>query len=552
MADTYKVFPSIGVARVGNSTDPDNSYYFAPETSGGLPILPDGGMFTEDDLRDSQRNLKRQGVRFRVYCFPEWGDPYEVFSSEATIEWTVHLANKKSAWYKFEPVTGEGTYPPNTQLRNPDVTSNRQTLIIDPGPRTLTGANQSSSFSREDNPKGYKMSFPPEGLQPFTIDTLGEIKTDSDGRLIVIGGLGHSGTDLAYPPQENLHNTNNDHWWDDTSDGPVSATVVLSDGRRIEADPAWVVVAPPAYAPEIVSQITMYDVMFDVAVRYLEYRPDIYRDGSYQYGYDGHQTQRETEIENLLNRALPYTWVTTDDASHDTFNYDNSSLYSRMRFPECANDNYNDFIPSLAGDGSDSTTIGTPRESKYLTFTETQMFLADQWNDGYFTTGDYPFVMEYDLLTRAALDNCSGGALAPGIEMTWLARRPEIYTEPFRLKKRDYGDSLSADATPLEEGLEPGDFTKFMAIPWQADFNECYIRNIDGKEVYCCPSQRPLMVFRKDGQKYPWVGSNNASASDYLHFERNTDMVEKWSQLGFVLNLGTPEYPDFVEVQRTL
>ena len=38
MAITYKVHPSIGVARVGDSDE----HYLCPETAGGLPLLPDG------------------------------------------------------------------------------------------------------------------------------------------------------------------------------------------------------------------------------------------------------------------------------------------------------------------------------------------------------------------------------------------------------------------------------------------------------------------------------------------------------------------------------
>lgn len=559
MADTYKVFPSIGVARIGNSTEADNYYYIAPETSGGLPILPDGATFSQNDFRDNVGNLKRQGARFRVYCFPEEGSaPYEVLpNSGATIEWTVHVANKKPIWYEFEPIKGEGIYPPSadTPLRNPTVTdpAQRAQLIIDPGPRTLIGPGQSAAFSRDSDSAGYTMTFPPTGLQPFAIDTLGEALTDSDGRLIVIGALGHSGTDQAYPPGEDLDYVNNNNWWDDTADGPVSATVVLSDGTRIEADPAWVVVPPPAYVPEIVAQITMYDVIYDVAVRYLNYRPDIYdaAAGGYQITY---KTYRKTEIEDLLNRALPYSWVSTDVGCH-TFNYDEqaSGLYQRMRGPDKVNEN-TFLMPILAGDGSASSIIGTPGESKYVTFTETQMFLATQWNAGNFTLDNPPLETEPDQLTRAALDNCSGAAFAPGIEMTWFARRPEIYAEAFRLKKRDYRYPLSTDATPLEEGLEPGDFIKFMAIPWQADFNECATQDIDNKKVHWWPAQRMLMVNRLDGtQNNPWVGTDNpTNPSTYLRFEFNTDMVEAWAGLGFVFNTGTSETPNFVEVQRTL
>ncbi|HLP89098.1 MAG TPA: LodA/GoxA family CTQ-dependent oxidase [Nostocaceae cyanobacterium] len=552
MADTYKVFPSIGVARVGNSEEIGNHYYLAPETSGGLPIKPgtENTPITENDLRDSQGKLKREGARFRVFCYPDGGgEPYEVLpESGIKIKWTVHLANKKAAWYKFKPVEGEGIYPPNTELRNPGVTD-RASLIIDPGPRTLDSPGQSASFSRNSDSRGYKMSFP-EKLSPFEIDTLGEIRTDDKGRLIVIGGLGHSGTLDSYPPtspDNDLDYANNDNWWDDTSDGPVSATVILNNGVEIEAASAWVIVTPPAYAPEILAQITMYDVMFDVAVRKLGYRPDIYNNG-YQTSYI---TQRETEIERILNRALLYKWVVADHGSCHIFDYENpANVRKWMRSPAQVNEHGSGpgLMPMLAGDES-ANPQGT---SQYVSFTETQIFFADQWNSGKFTTGNIPQEKAPDILTRAALDNCSGAAFAPGIEMTWFSRRSEIYTEAFRLKKRDYGNSLSTSATPLAEGLEPGDFLKFMALPWQADFNECAVQEISGEKVNWWPAQRMLRVHRDGTKNNPWVGTDQIGADDYLRFKFNAQMVNDWSKLGFVLNVGTEQEPKFEEVQRTL
>ncbi|MDJ0659642.1 MAG: LodA/GoxA family CTQ-dependent oxidase [Crocosphaera sp.] len=558
MADTYKIFPAIGVARVGNSPE----YYLAPETTGELP----SGTFP-DDFRDANQLMKRQGVKFRVYCYPEaGGDPYEVIPGENgvdRIEWTVHLANKKAVWHNFEPVKGEGTYPPTSPLRNSSISdpAERATkLITDPGPRTLTGANQTAEFSRSSTPpEGYVMTFPPTTLSPNQIDSLGEIYTDTQGQLIVVGGYGNSGTDLTYPPANDIDYVNNDNWWDDTSDGPVSAKVVLSNGDTVEAATAWVAVTPPRFAPEIVPQITMYDVIFDVAVRtFPDYRPDIHNNGDYQTTY---QTHPESEVQRILDRAYPYGAVSKDVMQHK-FKYGDSlsnNYYGLMRSPEQANELGSGpaFMPMLSGDGSANSVVGTDKESKYVTFTETQMFFATQYNQGITTTTEPPETVP-DALTRAALENCSGAAFAPGIEMTWFARRSEIYAEPFRLKKRDYDYPLSVEATPIEEGLEPGDFTKFMALPWQADFNECAVQkplqNINSDYVNWWPAQRPLQVNRNGSTNVPWIGVDNGASelTTHLRFQYNTNMVDHWDELGFVLNMGTAERPDFVEVQRTL
>ena len=81
---------------------------------------------------------------------------------------------------------------------------------------------------------------------------------------------------------------NNDYWYDDISDGPVTATVTLPDGTQIKidsaADAGWVIVAPPKYAPGVYPIVTLYDVIRDTAIRanwlkddaQVEYYRDIY------------------------------------------------------------------------------------------------------------------------------------------------------------------------------------------------------------------------------------------------------------------------------------
>ena len=54
-------------------------------------------------------------------------------------------------------------------------------------------------------------------------------------------------------------------WHDDICDGPVDA-VVRVDGVEIPTDGAWVVTAPPNYAPDLKSWRTLYDALVDVYV----------------------------------------------------------------------------------------------------------------------------------------------------------------------------------------------------------------------------------------------------------------------------------------------
>jgi len=84
------IHPSIGVARLGNSED---EFFLASEVPEPAPQPP--GYY-----RDSSGALKRQAVRFRIYGLNAEGQAIaELTASNADIHWTVHLANKKSAWY---------------------------------------------------------------------------------------------------------------------------------------------------------------------------------------------------------------------------------------------------------------------------------------------------------------------------------------------------------------------------------------------------------------------------------------------------------------------
>ena len=87
-------------------------------------------------------------------------------------------------------------------------------------------------------------------------NTLFEVlgRTDEEGRLLVLGGRGHSaavdeaGAEVS-EKQWITNYANNDFWHDDTSDGPIECKVKL-DGRDVPVKGrAWVLVTPPDFAP---------------------------------------------------------------------------------------------------------------------------------------------------------------------------------------------------------------------------------------------------------------------------------------------------------------
>jgi len=211
MAVQYVIGPSIGVARLGNSP---HDFYLEPESTGGRPIACDahgnaqqdgGGPAYVTHFKDARGAVKRQAARFRIYRI-DGANATEVTLQDPTvvsIVWTVHLANKKGAWYQFAELKGNLLLGPGNSYakqgvdrRNEHVkgTANRRKLIIDPGPRTIAGANQTARFDKASVPAGYTLaSFPPKPRLGSWVETLGEIRTDSSGRLIVLGGLGESG-----------------------------------------------------------------------------------------------------------------------------------------------------------------------------------------------------------------------------------------------------------------------------------------------------------------------------------------------------------------------
>ena len=111
-------------------------------------------------------------------------------------------------------------------------------------PRSITGRDVSG---------GREHAFD-DGTFGTTVVELGELRTDGAGRLLVLGGRGRSGSPSGAPiyvAGDASSFANADDWFDDVSDGPVTAEVSI-DGRPIPTAGAWVAVAPPNYAPDVI------------------------------------------------------------------------------------------------------------------------------------------------------------------------------------------------------------------------------------------------------------------------------------------------------------
>src|SRR5262245_28408662 len=279
------IHPAIGIARVGNSREFDG-YFIGPEVV-GAPTLGAG------DYKDRTGALKRQVARFRIYGFNAAGEVVaELTADNAQIEWTAHLANKKAAWYEFHLAldipSASDPATPASRWRNASVVgADRGKLVIDPGPRSISGRSMHGAEFQFDGGTFFQLPVP-----------LGELRTDAAGRLLVFGGHGLSQSRVGALPTTFA---NNNDWHDDVSDGPVDAKVTVN-GNDIPVEGAWIAVAPPNYAPALKTTRTMYDLLLDRMVAWGFVRPPA-------------QVSFQQHIRPIFERLTGLQWVNHGFAS---------------------------------------------------------------------------------------------------------------------------------------------------------------------------------------------------------------------------------------------
>jgi hypothetical protein len=487
------IHPAIGIARVGNSP---SEWFLGPEVPGPHPVPPDG-------FKDAEGRLKRQAARFRLYGLDDAGQVVgELTAEQAEIAWTVHLANAKAAWYTFDlafdiptamgerPAPSQPAPPPTRSVRRNRSIDDRSQLVVDPGPRTIQG--------RGVNGDGRDPGSAFDGGRFLGTEVpLGDLRTDEAGRLLVFGGFGTSAP--AVPGLRASTFANNDLWHDDVSDGPVDAAVRL-DGRDVPVTGAWVVVAPPNYAPGIQSVVTMYDVLFEVATRLEpERRPPRPSFTRQIYPLFERIVQNQWVNAGFLRDfgwgspgdfLAPATLAALADPS-DGARALRWQVFERFRDPAFLSME-SSALPGYYGDDMRRPATN-PRQ--WMAVLEIQHEWLRQWADGDFEAdwpdggptfaadlGDLPLSEQPVALDRAALDECLGGPFHPGCEMTWPMRRDSLYEAPFRLRRRtepepDWGDVMTSEIALADDGplgaSGPGDVSRWMAVPWQTDTASC-------------------------------------------------------------------------------
>jgi hypothetical protein len=515
----FRIHPAIGIARLGDSPD---DFFIGPEAPGISPTLnkPDGSSTRPGKYKDKQHQIKRQGARFRIYEYTEDAAGVvtkvrEITSAEAQIEWEVHLANRKAAAPKLR---GNGRR--NAKQSESD-------LIIDPGPQRISGVNQAMKPLRGKFMKAFDVR-------------LGDLLTDAAGRLIVLGGLGKS-QHLLNSKLEDF--ADNDGWCDDASDGPVNATIRLTGSTApVAADPAWVIVAPPDFSPAIENVVTLYDAVYNV-MAFLDPRLAV---------TDTSKVSFTKDIYPILRRVSNMHWVSKvaarrhGEGTRLHFISRVDALSSNKQDPTGARDEIFQALRDPQGGGGNMPKLPplAIKSAPGAGLTATQYKRMELWAQGKFDadwSGAEPVPTPLDklpdkdrpqALDRAALEACVGGPFFPGIEASRVMLDKATYDKqrPFRINVT----------------LAPGTLTERMAVPWQADFNDCSVEGEEGESSNVnadwWPGQRPNEVRRDKETHATWV----PEAWEHEH------MVEKWAQLGFVVAKTAANRVEFVEDERTL
>jgi hypothetical protein len=584
-----RIYPPLGIARIGDAEDRNNphaeDYLISPEVIAGPSTLPEGTPARYvSDFRTEDGHIKRQAARFRIYAHLKNATVVELTIDDGVeIEWRVAVANLKAGWYEFNQAMdlprGLSQKAKRRNAAIPVLPGGRSILDIKPTPRHIAGRNKSGSAYQFD-----------DGTFWFKPVYLGELRTDAKGRLLFLGGRGFSAPfRQGFSP---LTFANNVGWHDDVCDGAIRATVTFSDGSTMEAEPGYVVVTPPNYAPGLYGLITMDDAV----------RETFQAEGWLDVPTS---TSFAQDIWPLFDRLTGLQWVNQGlfiahgfgspldarnravverlrDRSEEQQPW-RLEILSMFRDPNLEGPFDEPKLPQIYGDAygeSDTDSL------KYLSVTKTQYAHLQRWAAGTYSD-DWPgrpsvapefaslsAVDQIAQLERAPLHDCLGGPFHPGIELTWTMRLPSVWKNAYRLKvldsdtpaRQDYGDFLTPEVCvgsggPFD-GLAPGALTRFLGVPWQTDGTSC--NSAADYEPSTFLSMPTFWGARVPDQVLAEANYDRAAAIDAekhltqiqkhlmlrvdwlrdvrgtVYYQRLVNMINEWWQLGMVLPVPDP------------
>jgi L-Lysine epsilon oxidase N-terminal len=316
---SIRIHPGIGIARLGDSDE----FYIGPEAP-GVVVDPGGSNGPGPNGGTHRARLKRQAQRYRVYAYDEDDKVAAELTSDYdlvnSVRWRVHVRNMKAANYAFQ---GAYLFEPD-KLRNPTVQPGkkpieRDKLIIDPGVHTIASGHAGPVVMKGDVFTGVEKGMLPgalrfEGFTPKEPSKevevtykaakgieLGQLRLDSKDRLLFVAAPGNAecvttpkvalsnpsetvdppnGPDSGKDPLTNqFAYFNVPGWWDDTCCGEIDVTVTLKDGTVLSTrdnvrsatdegtrNPragAWIVTAPPKFAPHMYHVVSILDRVYE-------------------------------------------------------------------------------------------------------------------------------------------------------------------------------------------------------------------------------------------------------------------------------------------------
>lgn len=479
----YRIFPPIGIARLGASAD----FFLSPEVPGSGPgDLQTGGALAEVTTykNSDKKQIRKQGARFHLFESANGIDWLPAnLPSMAVVEWTVHLVNKKSAVMRPDD--------PPTAPQRPIIDPSRATQLIDPGKVTVSGNSQTSASLVGTFKVGATFS---ANVQ------LGQLKTDGRGRLIVLGGSGKSEAPPGTPLGGSYYK--NPNWYDDVADGPVTASIRMTPtSTPIDAEGgAWVVVAPPDYAPDVNGLVTLYDVIRQVGIDDFGLALPL-------------QPSFDLDVAPIIERATRLQWV------HDDATWASPDLVdAHIRTKDTANKVFRQSVMDLILSAESIFQGHTNALGPRFEFRDAQKQILTAWVNGNcdLTAASPGATPTASGLTKASLESAVGQGFCPGIEAGIIVLDNTIYRTPF-----DFRISHSSVAA--------GDLTALMAQPWQADFLKCNTR--------WWPTQRPDIAPQSSGLPKNWVRGATT----------HQKLVDNANRLGIIAKQTTGK---FLEVER--
>ena len=620
---SIRIHPGIGLARMGDSDE----FFIGPEAPG---VVADPG--NDGSYRDAGQRLKRQAQRYRVYAYDDKGAVIGELSAGSdlvqSMRWRVHVRNMKAANYAFQ---GAYLFDPD-KLRNPGIQpglppAQRDQLIIDAGVQAIATGQKDPVVLKGSIFTGIEKGELPgelryEGFVPKDISKpvqvtykpahdieLGQLRLDDAGRLLFVASPGKG--DCVTTPRVALSNPSEYHdapngprggtdpltnqfayfnipgWWDDTCGGEIDVTVTLKDGTVIstrdgvkaaddegQRNPergAWIITAPPKYAPHMMHVVSILDRIYEA---FPESNPtqgkktNFYRDiypifaKAVNYGWVSEEASGVAEsTKNLAHgpkqpgNLLSPGYITALADPGDTMKPLRQRIYGFMRHASGPNSRLVDSLmpappqrptswkdpkfqvevdehkmPKLWGTGgkpAQNKQLGDNFPNQFLSLTDWQLRHMQAWADGDFEVGSLqdpvaldqlPLQDQPHALDAAAMEPTIGGGFHPGIEFPYLVIYREKFAAPFRVA----GD------------IEPGALSAYMSSPWHGDFWSC--------NTAWWPTQRPDVVFQYDPKDQSrthreWYRGYDEHGEPLSAEDGYDQMVYAWPRLGMVLPL---------------